>query len=319
MHDYSYLTRQMISTDRWACLGEAASFVDPLYSLGGDFLAMSCVYASRCVADDLRGELDAEVVQELDAIYRLLVEDSTRTLSHNGAVFPHGQILGAKLWWDFFNYWSFMCAHFFQELWRQDAATLRRFRALGQRYYDLNTTAQRVLETWAEAKTAPHSDGQKRFIGLQVTRSILSDAHVALAERLDPAAAYAKMEADLAIGRELVGEVFAHALRDLGTEGAAQLGRALGAAVGGAEPGDRPIGTPLILGDRFYEVDGLPRRDRMKRYSKVARDLERAIGRAEGDAPLGELLERARAAAGVRDGRRTGSPLAPGQVAPTTG
>ena len=297
MPDYSYLTRKMISTDRWACVGEAASFLDPLYSLGGDFLAMSCCYTARCIADDLRGELDEEVVRELDAIYLLLLGDASRTLSENGRIFPHGQLLGAKLWWDFFNYWSFMCAHFFQGVWRADAATLRRFRELGQRYYDLNTTAQRLLGIWAELKDEPFSDGHKKVIGLPLPRSILSQAHRALGERLDRDAALAKMEADWLVGRELVGEVLAHALRDLGSAKAAELGRRMGAALGGVEPEPRPAGAPLAIGERFTAVDGLPRRQRLESLSPVARDLERALGRAEGDVPLAALVARAMAGA----------------------
>ncbi len=299
MNDYSYLTKQMISPDRWACIGEASSFVDPLYSLGGDFLAMSCCYTARAIADDLAGRHDPEVIEELDAIYLLLVNDSSRTLSRNGKIFPHGKLLGAKLWWDFFNYWSFMCAHFFQRVWQQDAATLRRFRELGQQFYDLNTTAQRLLEGWAALKDERCSDGQKRFVALPLTRSILSDAHVALAERRDIDETFAKMEADLELGRELVAEVFAHALRDLGREKAATLGAALGAAIGGEEPEPRGAGMKLPLGERFTVVDELPRRERLGRYSKVARDLERALGRQDGDAPLSELLDSALTGAGV--------------------
>tara|TARA_B100001750_G_scaffold88879_4_gene70158 strand:- start:4659 stop:6467 length:1809 start_codon:yes stop_codon:yes gene_type:complete len=300
MPDYSYLTRQALSPDRWACIGEAASFIDPLYSLGGDFLSLSCCYTARCIADDLRGELDPEVVRELDAIYLLLLQDSSRTLSRNGAIFPHAQVLGAKLWWDFFNYWSFMCAHFFQEVWLQDAATLKRFRELGQRYYDLNTTAQRLLEAWAELEDEPFTNGHKKMVGLPLPRTVLSEAHQALGERLDLDATYAKMEADLEVGRELVGELLAHALRDLGEAKAAELGRRLGAAIGGREPEERQAGMPLVLGERFTRVDPLPRRERLEAYSRIARDLERALGRAEGDRPLGELLDRARVGAGVR-------------------
>ena len=302
MRDYSYLTRQMISEQRWACVGEAASFIDPLYSLGGDFLAMSCCYAARCVVDDLddsKESLDAEVVRELDAIYLLLLRDSSRTLTENGGIFPHADLLGAKLWWDFFNYWSFMCAHFFQGVWQADAPTLRRFRELGQQFYDLNTIAQRILGAWAKLKPTPSSDGHKRFIGLPLTRSILSDAHVALAERREMGETFTKMEQDLARGRELVAEVLAHALRDLGSASAAELGR-----LAQLESGQLP------LGERFTTLDTLPRRQRLAQYSAVARDLERAIGRSEGDRPLAELLEQALSASAPASPARSANPEA---------
>jgi len=297
MHDYSYLTERMISPDRWACIGEAAAFLDPLYSLGGDFLASSVCYSARCIADDLRGELDSAVLEELDATFRLLLRDSSRTLSRNGKIFPHAQLFGAKLLWDFFNYWSFMCAHFFQDVWREDAATLARFRELAQRFYELNTSAQRVLEAWAELMPEEFSDGPKQFIGLPMARSVFSDSHLALAERRDLEETYAKMEADLELGRSLVAELFAHALRSVGTARAPELGRRLGEILGGTLPDQAEPGMTLPLGDRFDVVDALPRKDRRRRYEPVARDLERAVGRIEGDAPLQELLRLARAGA----------------------
>jgi len=305
MHDYSYLTSKMVSTDRWACLGEAAAFLDPLYSLGGDFLAMSACYTTRCIVDDLRGELDPAVVGELDEIFRLLLRDSSRTLSHNGKIFPHGQLFGAKLLWDFFNYWSFMCAHFFQEVWREDAATLAKFRELALRFYDLNTTAQRILEAWAELMPEDHSDGPKSFIGLPLPRSVFSDSHLSLAERRDYDATFAKMEADLALGQEVVAELLAHALRSVGSAKAPELGRRVGEAIGGVEVSTERPAMELPLGERFEVVDALPRRDRRDRYEPAARDLERAVGRVEGDVPLSELLDLARSGAGA-ERRRAG-------------
>ncbi|HJK89778.1 MAG TPA: NAD(P)/FAD-dependent oxidoreductase [Polyangiaceae bacterium LLY-WYZ-15_(1-7)] len=282
MHDYSYLTERMISADRWACVGEAAAFVDPLYSLGSDFLGMSNCYAARCIGDDLRGTLEADVVEALNETWVRVAEDAARTLSGNGEVFPHGDIFGAKLWWDFFNYWSFMCAHFFQEIWREDAATLRRFLGMQARYYALNSHAQAILEAWGALKPTPFG-GRKRFIGLPSFPSTLADQHLSLQEDLDVEGTWAKMESDLAIGQQLVAEILAHALRDLGPETAAELGRRAGL--------DASWGLPLA-GERI-DADALPRRQRIEKLPRIARDMERALGRVDPGVPLSELLARA--------------------------
>jgi len=277
MHEYSYLTAQALSaTDRWATVGEAAAFVDPLYSLGSDFIAMSNCYAARCIHDDLGGGLDPSVADELNALFVMLTSDAARTLSGNGDIFPHADVLGAKLWWDFFNYWSFMSAHFFQGMWRQDAASLRRFREMGQRYYDLNSQAQKILEAWAALKGAPHGDGRKAFIPLPMFPSVLADQHLALEEELDAEATYAKMERDLETGRELVTEVAMHALRDLGPEKAAAYIEA--ADLGAFELGPRA------------EVDALPRRERLEKLPRIGRDLERALGRPKCEVPVREMI-----------------------------
>ena len=39
--NYSYASAQVFSHRRWSCVGEAGFFLDPLYSTGSDFIAMT--------------------------------------------------------------------------------------------------------------------------------------------------------------------------------------------------------------------------------------------------------------------------------------
>lgn len=284
MKDYSYLAKQTFDAKaRWACVGEAGLFVDPLYSLGSDFVAMSACYATRLMQDERAGMPEDErlaIASELQATFLRLAEDATRTLSGNGDIFPHEDIFGAKLWWDFYNYWSHMCGHFFQEIWRLDLDELTRFRALGERYYALNSVAQRVLEAWADLKVE-HKRKTKAFVPLPMFPSVLARQHVALGERLDADATYTKMERDLEGGVALVAEIVAHALRDLGQDNAAEFG-------------ERAQLSPEVAAQvrARTQNDGLRRRERLAALPDIGRDMERALGRQEGDASLDELFRR---------------------------
>ncbi len=116
------------------------------------------------------------------------------------------------------------------------------------------------------------------------------------------------MEADLAVGRELVTEILAHALRDVGVAGAAELGRRVGLDAGADMARTDMARTDLartdlartdlartdLVIDARAEFDGLPRRERVRRMPDIGRDMERALGRKEGDAPLRDLLALAR-------------------------
>ena len=277
--DYSYLSERVMSADRWACLGEAGFFLDPLYSLGNDFLSMANCFSVRAIADDLRGELDPELLEELHAILMMLARDSSRTLSGNSRIFGDVNVLGAKVWWDFFNYWGFSCAFFFSEIWRQDLATLRAFRAMGQRWFDLNTHAQRVVEAWASLGTPTMP--RKPFVAMPAPRTVLAEQHGSLLEKRDPAATLAKMERDWQVGADLVTELLAQALRDVGAEGAAALGEAL----------DLGRAWSLPLRSERITAEELPRRKRLDMLPTVARDLERAIGRPQTSETLAHLLE----------------------------
>ena len=173
-----------------------------------------------------------------------------------------------------------MCAHFFQRIYEADADTLHRFLAMGQQYFDLNTSAQSILEAWAELKD--EAGAKKTFVPLPMFPSVLANQHLALLEDLGPEATLEKMGADLETGKQLVTEVLAHALRDLGPGHAESLGRRLG-------------GLSLPIGPRFA-VDALPRRERLAELPEIGRDLERALGRKNASVTLESLWQRAEAA-----------------------
>ncbi|MEM6954401.1 MAG: tryptophan 7-halogenase [Myxococcota bacterium] len=286
VHNYSYLTERAFSSeDRWACVGEAALFVDPLYSLGSDFLGMTNSYATRLIADELNGvdtEERTKVCNALNETLTLLGRDAARTLGGNGKIFPHADVFGAKLWWDFFNYWSFMCGHFFQRIYLESSERLERFLEMGQRYYHLNTQAQAILENWAHLKSS--TSDAKSFVPLPMFPSVLADQHLSLMEKRSADETLAKMVADLATGKALVTELLAHALRDLGEGKAEAFGQALA-----------PLGPWDLPTSPRFEADTLPRRERLRALPPIGRDLERALGRREGDRPLPHLWEVARA------------------------
>lgn len=281
MPNYSYLASRVFDgRDRWACVGEAGVFVDPLYSLGGDFLSMSNCYTARLIAEDmaiLREQDGALTTPELTALgdelnetFLFLARDAARTLSNNGQVFRYGDVFGAKLWWDFYNYWSNMGAHFFQRIYLEDTETLTRFRELGKSYYELNSRAQRILEGWARSKTRRKSSGARRdFIPLPMFPSVLAKQHLALEAELTSDETFDKMRADLETGKALVGEVLVHAVRDLSGDG--ELLRAFLSAL---EPDDLKL-----LSDDRVAVDALERKERRNALSEIGRDMERALGR----------------------------------------
>lgn len=56
LRNFSYTTRQAFSADRWACVGEAAAFADPLYSPGSDMIGFTNTMTAELICRDLKGE-----------------------------------------------------------------------------------------------------------------------------------------------------------------------------------------------------------------------------------------------------------------------
>ena len=56
MRHFSYGCKQVFSGDRWALTGEAGLFLDPFYSPGSDFIAMSNTYICDLIEKDRAGQ-----------------------------------------------------------------------------------------------------------------------------------------------------------------------------------------------------------------------------------------------------------------------
>ncbi len=55
LRKFSYGCKQVFSGSRWALTGEAGVFLDPFYSPGSDFIAISNTYITELIAKDLGG------------------------------------------------------------------------------------------------------------------------------------------------------------------------------------------------------------------------------------------------------------------------
>ena len=56
LRDFSYGCKQVFSADRWALTGEAGLFLDPFYSPGSDFIAISNTYICDLIEKDRAGQ-----------------------------------------------------------------------------------------------------------------------------------------------------------------------------------------------------------------------------------------------------------------------
>lgn len=58
-----FRTKKFFSEDRWACIGDAAAFVDPFYSPGSDFIAVENDLVADLIARDFGSDSDTEVAE----------------------------------------------------------------------------------------------------------------------------------------------------------------------------------------------------------------------------------------------------------------
>lgn len=262
---YSYGSERVFSGERWACVGEAGLFVDPFYSPGSDFIALANTYAVQLAAATLAGEDTTARADFYDAFYRRTAHIATETYRLAAQAYGRPQVMAAKVYWDNFSYWSFVCQYFFQDLIRLSPEAQQPVWEVGDRFAELNLRAQRLFCEWARrASDLP----ERRAIIMPPIPSILGNLHLDLAKRMTPDETLAYMHEKADLATELLADLLLRAVCALGVDD----GRALLDAVDIA-------GWDLSsLAARVEAEKGDPRK-RRQRISRLARDIERTIGR----------------------------------------
>ena len=112
--DFSYASSRVFSSDRWTLVGEAAGFIDALYSPGSDFIALTNTWSSELICHDLDGgEADLEERVEFynDFFFRIF-NTTIELYRDNYQLFGNAQVMVAKVVFDSLNYFTFLGSPF---------------------------------------------------------------------------------------------------------------------------------------------------------------------------------------------------------------
>ncbi len=265
LKNYSHNVARAWSPERWALVGEAGAFADPLYSPGSDFIAIANAFTEEMIRRDLAGEDLVVRARELSTLYRALVGNCIALYSHAALVYGHPSALLAKVYWDNFSYWSYSCPLFLQELYRLTGREFEALMPMGLRFAQLGSWMQALLAAWAELAPEPTHKG---FHGMPSYPSVLIDAHLSLRERTSHAESIATLHMRLAQAEEIFCEIFLRALDAVGPEQVDALVEQLGALRWDIRIDDARIAAT--------EAVGLARRRALR---PLARDVERSLGR----------------------------------------
>jgi flavin-dependent dehydrogenase len=112
--DFSYASSRVFSPDRWALVGEAAGFIDALYSPGSDFIAFTNTFSTELIVHDLNGgeaELEERVEFYNDFFFRLF-NPTILLYRDNYQLFSNPQVMVAKVVYDSLNYFTLIGSPF---------------------------------------------------------------------------------------------------------------------------------------------------------------------------------------------------------------
>jgi hypothetical protein len=264
---YSHNVARCWSPDRWALVGEAGAFVDPLYSPGSDFIAAANHFTVEMIRTDLAGSDLQAKSQHLNLLYRSLFGGCVDLFRRAAPVYGHPSAMGAKVFWDNFLYWSFTCHLIHQGIYRLSAEDYQPYGVIGMRFLELGNFVQGFLREWA--LLAPEQQ-RAEFIGAPHFPSLLVDAHVATGERMSLPETLDYLKMRIAQGEQAVAEIVLRAVQQVGPEHAALLlERSEFKQIGVRIPAHRLEGEAKV---------GHARRAHL---TVMARDIERTLGRIE--------------------------------------
>jgi flavin-dependent dehydrogenase len=157
MRDYAYSCEQVYSKDRWCLTGEAGVFTDPLYSSGGDLIAISNGLVTDLLETDLDGEeiarkavAHSQLYLVISNMYMLIYEQQYRLMGNP-------LVMVAKVIWDTIIYWAIPGLLFFHDKVRGLAESPMAFQNL-YRCWTVHHRVQAFFREWHEIDNPPAAD-----------------------------------------------------------------------------------------------------------------------------------------------------------------
>lgn len=148
MRHYSYSAKQVFSPQRWACVGDAATFVDPFYSPGTNMIGYGNSIVIELMRQDFAQQLTPQVVEDFNRFFIGMNDALTTNIQLSYPLHGQAMVMTAKLMWDSTNTWAFSCPQMFHDTYLNPALA-RQVRQTTARLFSLIQTMQRLWLEWA--------------------------------------------------------------------------------------------------------------------------------------------------------------------------
>jgi hypothetical protein len=158
---YAHHTQRAYSADRWGVAGEAGAFLDPFYSPGTDFIAMSNTWLSDLILRELQGEDIAVRATVYEQAYLQMVDHWIPIYQNKYLLMGNTQIMVIKIFWDWAIYWS-VPALLFTNRALTDIKVLKELfstpTSIGKKFQELNRQMQQLFLDWMPYEKEIFSD-----------------------------------------------------------------------------------------------------------------------------------------------------------------
>ena len=207
---FSYGCKKVFSgADRWAVTGEAGLFLDPFYSPGSDFIAISNTYITELIVTDRAGGPTSLKADFYEQVYFSLYRNMLTLYTEQYRIFGDPEVLPVKVLWDYAYYWGVMCQLFFQNK-LIDVSCMARMQGKLANIQAVNAEMQGFLRAWnrVSAKRNP-----PQMLD-QASLPWFAQLNKELRDELSDAQFAARIDAQLLQLQALASEIVVAAVRD---------------------------------------------------------------------------------------------------------
>ncbi|NEP00059.1 MAG: FAD-dependent oxidoreductase [Symploca sp. SIO2E9] len=149
MPNYSYSSTQVFSLNRWACVGEAGTFIDPLYSAGTDMIGIANSFTTEIIGLDLKNQLTQGMVDYANSSFLTLNELIHWTIRLSYQIFGKNSVACVlKLIWDILIAWSIIMPPGISSVLIKPER-MAKLQNLNEEFLSLSRSVYNLLDDWS--------------------------------------------------------------------------------------------------------------------------------------------------------------------------
>lgn len=203
MKDYAYSCEQVFSGDRWCLVGEAAVAIDPLYSSGGDLIAIGNGLTCDLIDRYLNGEDVEERAAGHSQLFLIFSEVWLAAYEQQYPLMGNAKVMVAKVIWDTIIYWAFPGLLYFHDKIRMLSESPLTVANL-YRCWNLHNRVQAFFREWHELDQPVASD---TFADPYSLLDFLVDLHTGMAAGLPDAELEIQFARNARLLEQLAGQL----------------------------------------------------------------------------------------------------------------
>ena len=204
---YAHHTEKIYSTERWAVTGDSGAFLDPFYSPGTDFIAISNSFITDLIIRDKDNENIFLRTNIFEQAHLSLFNNWLSIYKDKYSMWGSTQTMILKIYWDWLVYWG-VPALLFTNKGFTDLFILKELFAssqkVGNKFGKLNHNMQQIFLQWSKYDNKVISD---KYVDLFDSK-IIDSFHNGIEKRYDNKSLIERINNNVATLENIASEIF---------------------------------------------------------------------------------------------------------------